>query len=102
MATANTDNKVKKLVTVFADRLLHARQIRNRLYRDLFVTPQAFYTGTNIEPQKTVYRDTRKAQLALYLNCKNTRRASLITTSKALSRRENFSFPASICSAAFS
>jgi hypothetical protein len=47
----NTDNKVKKLVTVFAGWHLHAKQILNHMYGDRSVTPQAICTGTNINPQ---------------------------------------------------
>ena len=50
----------------------------------------------------TLYRETSNAQPALYLDCKNTRRASLIPASEALSPDAGILLTASIRSATLS
>jgi hypothetical protein len=58
--------------------------------------------GLNLNHLATLYRDTRIVQKALCLDCKNTRHASLILASEALSPDAGILLTASIRSATLS
>ena len=98
MATDNTDNKVNKLVTVFANRTSEVtcclfivpgyahRSDQNSVYLDYFRARSQPYSATlrqcpqinfctviKFRLRSALYRDTRSPQKILYLDRKNTR-----------------------------
>jgi hypothetical protein len=99
----NTDSIIKKLFTVFA----FVPAFKPRYY--IKTNPDRGTTvnritipGLIINLLATLYRDTRIVYQALYLDCKNTRHASLITASEALSSDAGILLTASIRSATLS
>ena len=101
--TNNTDSIIKKLVTVFAfaSDFKPGYYIKTNPDRATAVN-KITIPGLILNCLATLYRDTRIIHKALYLDCKNTRHASLIPASEALSPDAGILLAASIRSATLS
>jgi hypothetical protein len=99
----NTDSIIKKLVTVFAfaPAFKPGYYIKTNPDRTTAVN-KITIPGLILSRLATLYRDTRIIHKALYLDCKNTCHASLITASEALSSDTGTLLSASIRSATLS